>query len=119
GKIIIGGNFTSYNGRAINYIARIFASNSNSDVPNYEKKEAQFNIFPNPFSSHTTLQSDQSINDGTLTIYNALGEVVSHITNINGQSVTIDRGNLANGLYFIRLTEGKHEIMMKKVIVVD
>src|SRR5690606_1676425 len=50
-------------------------------------------VFPNPFSTQTTLQSDHFIKDGTLTIYNTLGEVVSHITNINGQSVSINRGN--------------------------
>jgi len=119
GKIIICGSFTSYNGTTRNHIARLFASNPLTSVQNYKEKESHFTLFPNPFSTQTTIQSDHFIQNGSLTIYNSLGEVVSQINNINGQSVIIERGYLANGLYFIRLTEGSHEMMLKKVIVVD
>jgi len=119
GKVIIGGNFSSFDGVERNYIARIHVFDFANSVPPLKENETKFNLYPNPFSTHTTLQSDHNIQDGTLTIYNSLGEVVSQINNINGNSITIERGNLANGLYFIRLTEGSHEIMMKKVIVVD
>jgi uncharacterized delta-60 repeat protein len=78
-----------------------------------------FQISPNPFSTETTLKSSQPIINGTLTVYNSLGDVVSQIININGESVSISRANLATGLYFVRLTEGEHELMMKKVVVVD
>jgi len=117
GKIIIGGEFTGYNGTHRYRIARLFVPGVS--VPNIKEDVYSFDIYPNPFSTHTTLQSDHNIQDGTLTIYNSLGEIVSQINNINGPSITIERSNLTNGLYFIRLTEGSQELMMKKVIVVD
>jgi len=118
-RIIIGGEFTYYDGTPRKGIARINAFDFANSIPSIKEYKTPFNIFPNPFSTQTTIQSEHFIQNGTLTIYNSLGEVVSQMNNINGQSITIERGNLANGLYFIHLTEGSQKHMMKKVIIVD
>ncbi|MBI4931356.1 MAG: T9SS type A sorting domain-containing protein [Bacteroidetes bacterium] len=61
-------------------------------------------LFPNPFSSQTTLHTDNYLTNATLTVYNSFGQVVKQIKNINGQTVTLTRDNLPSGLYFIRLS---------------
>ncbi|MBI3501014.1 MAG: T9SS type A sorting domain-containing protein [Bacteroidetes bacterium] len=67
--------------------------------------EIDFTIFPNPFSSQTTLRIDNSFHNATLTVYNSFGQTVKQIKNISGQTVVLSRDNLASGLYFVRLTE--------------
>jgi len=84
-------------------------------------------IFPNPFSTQTTLHTDNHFHNATFTVYNSQGKRVKQMTNISGQTVTISRDNLPRGLYFIRLTtpspskgEGWGEVVATgKLIVTD
>jgi len=78
-----------------------------------------FTLFPNPFSTQTTLQTDILLNNATLTLYNFLGQAVKQIKNINGKSVTLLRENLPSGLYFVRLTEGNKITTADKLVITD
>lgn len=73
-------------------------------------------VFPNPFASETTLQTDHPFKDATLTLENCLGQTVKQMTNISGQSVTISRDNLPGGLYFMRLTAANINYTYKVII---
>jgi hypothetical protein len=76
-------------------------------------------IFPNPFSSTTTLQTDEFFKNATLTVHNSLGQTVKQIKNISGQTVTLSRDNLPSGLYFLRLTEENKTIAVDKLVITD
>jgi photosystem II stability/assembly factor-like uncharacterized protein len=73
--------------------------------------------FPNPFSFETTIQANINLNSATLSIYNALGQEVKTINNISGKEITLQRDNLPEGIYFIRLVEGDKIIANGKLIV--
>jgi len=77
------------------------------------------NIFPNPFSFLTTLQTDILLKNATLTVYNCFGQTVAQIKNISGQTVTLHRDNLPSGLYFVRLTEENKTIAVDKLVITD
>lgn len=79
-----------------------------------ESNDAALTIFPNPFSSSTTIQTAGNLNDATLIISNAYSQTVKRFEHLYGQSITISRDDLPNGLYFFRLEEG--EVI---VVVVD
>jgi hypothetical protein len=66
-------------------------------------------LYPNPTHQSATLQFNNPQNENhTLTLYNTYGQLVREINNITADKVTIGRQNLANGMYFFRLTaEGK------------
>ncbi|MBI2966619.1 MAG: T9SS type A sorting domain-containing protein [Bacteroidetes bacterium] len=74
-------------------------------------------IFPNPFSLNTTLHTDNLLKNATLTLYNSFGQTVKEIKNISGQTITFNRGNLASGLYFLRLTEDSKTLVTEKLII--
>ena len=76
-------------------------------------------VFPNPFSTVTTLQTDIILKSATLTIYNLYGQTVKQIKNISGQTVTLFRDNLSSGLYFIRLTQDNKIISADKLVITD
>lgn len=76
-------------------------------------------IYPNPFNDQFTIWSEIPFNNARLTIDNALGQPVTQMNNINGSSIMIPRGNLAPGMYYLRMIQGDKMIAIKKIIVSD
>ncbi len=76
-------------------------------------------IFPNPFSSMTTIHTDSDFKDATLIVFNLSGQQVKQIKNISGQTVTLHRDNLPMGLYFIHLIQDNKTITTHKLIITD
>lgn len=75
-------------------------------------------FFPNPFSSETTLKTDNVFHNATLLIYNSIGRTIKKIKNISGQTFTLFRDNLSSGLYFVQIKEGD-KIYSGKLLIVD
>lgn len=86
---------------------------------NEAETENKFQLYPNPFSSSTTLRADKILKGVTLTVYNSLGQQVKQIKNISGQTITLYRDNLPSGLYFIRLTQDNKTLKADKLIITD
>jgi len=112
------------NGKRINlgcYGNTAFASKSNAVIGIQDIVTTGFDISvaPNPFSSHTTIRTDKNFAGATLTMFDSLGRKIKTVNNIYGQAVTLHRDNLANGVYFFRLTQGAHYISGGKLIVTD
>lgn len=102
---------------ASNGIETTFCSSvGTNEIP---EQQLSVSIFPNPFSSQTTLHTDHYFYDATLTVYNSFGQLVKEIKNISGQTVTVFRDNLPNGLYFIQLSEDSKIISSQKVVITD
>ncbi len=76
-------------------------------------------IYPNPFSSSTTLRTNNFVHNATLTVYNLYGQQVKQIKNISGQTITLQRDNLPSGLYLIRLTQDNKVITADKLVITD
>lgn len=80
---------------------------------------ADFNIYPIPFSIETELTLNENLEKATLTVYNSFGQQVKEINNISGKAIKIQRDNLSNGIYFIRLTQDNKVILADKLIITD
>jgi hypothetical protein len=76
-------------------------------------------IFPNPFSTQITLQTNISLNNATFKMDNYMNQTVAQIENISGQTITFNRGNLPSGLYFVHLTQDNKLFATKKLIITD
>jgi photosystem II stability/assembly factor-like uncharacterized protein len=76
-------------------------------------------IYPNPFSTQTILQTEKTLANATLTLYNSLGQQVKQIINISGQTVTLHRDNLSSGLYYLQLTQDNQTIATDKLVITD
>lgn len=86
-----------------------------------QEKDESYNllIYPNPFSLETIFKSDKNIKNATLTIYNAFGQEMKIVKNISGQTIKLQRDNLQNGIYFIRVTQDNKVIATDKLIITD
>lgn len=76
-------------------------------------------VSPNPITASTTIQTTDNLNNATLTIYNAQGQAVKQVKNINGQTVSVSRDMLPNGIYFIRVEDENNIIAVEKIILID
>ncbi|HRP38235.1 MAG TPA: right-handed parallel beta-helix repeat-containing protein [Chitinophagales bacterium] len=88
-------------------------------IPMNTVQHFSFNIFPNPFSTQTTLQTDIPLHNATLMVDNCFGQTITQIRNINGQTIVFNRDNLPSGLYFVRLMQDSKIIAAKKLIITD
>lgn len=63
-----------------------------------------FNVFPNPFNTSTTIRfkAGSQNHKGIVKIFDLMGNEVKQISNVNGET-TIDRDNLSEGIYFLKL----------------
>jgi len=74
-----------------------------------------FQLFPNPFTTSTTIRSDHPIS--SYRIYSISGRLVREAENSSGNTITIDRGNMPSGMYFIEVLSEDSTIARQKVII--
>jgi hypothetical protein len=79
-----------------------------------ENNEMQ--IFPNPFTSQTTLSFDEEQKNTTVQITDVLGKTILQGT-INGRLYVIDMSEKAKGVYFVRIMDEKRKVVNKKIII--
>jgi len=92
-------------------------SSSSIQTPNSETGKDIVTIFPNPFSSFTTLfiNDELKIDTYELSIYNVLGkEVLRNL--VTKQSTTVNTSKLPTGLYFYKITANDKTIQSGKLI---
>lgn len=104
----------------MNVFERLIHFSGTTGISTYEQNmNPIINIFPNPFFTQTTLQTNINFKNTTLTVYNSYGQMVKQIDNLFGQTIIFYRDNLPSGLYFIRLIEDNNVIMTDKLIITD
>ncbi len=77
------------------------------------------NVYPNPFSTETILETEESFKNATVTICNSLGQQVKQLKNISGSSVVLNRDNLPGDLYFLHLTQENKILKTVKILITD
>lgn len=101
------------------YLDNLTLSNISLDIENFIVNKNIISVFPNPFSTETTLKTDKAFKNTTLTIYNSLGQKVKEIKNISGKTVTLFRDNLSSGLYYIQMRQDNKVFATVKLIISD
>ncbi len=95
-----------------------------SNVGIYEtKNEAFITIYPNPFSSQTTITFSEEQKHRTILITDVLGNIIQQQTTTNKQ-LTLDMSGGAKGIYFVRVMDGsasspteKKNVVNRKIVV--
>jgi predicted carbohydrate-binding protein with CBM5 and CBM33 domain len=73
----------------------------------------QLSIFPNPTSGTLTVQTDATLVDATIKIFDDLGQLKFQKTMVNGKELTIDLSGQASGIYFVQITESQQQYVAK------
>jgi Secretion system C-terminal sorting domain len=80
------------------------------------KGETNIIIAPNPFTLETTINFKEEQKNTILKIFNLLGEELKTI-NFSGKQLTIEKGNINAGIYFVQTTDERKKINIKKIII--
>ena len=75
-------------------------------------------IYPNPFSSEATIQLDEPLSNGEVTLYNMQGQEVRSYTWLDGDQFSIKDHGLPPGSYFI-IVSGQDKKVMGKGVILD
>jgi hypothetical protein len=80
------------------------------------KKDESITISPNPFALQTTITFAEEQTNTTIKIISVLGKEVK-ILNLTGRQLTIEKGTLQTGAYFVQITDDQKHICMRKIII--
>lgn len=70
-------------------------------------------VYPNPFSSVITIQSDLR-SDGTIAIMDVAGKII-YTQELSEMQTTLDLANLPTGIYFLQLSAGGQKTVKKLI----
>lgn len=73
-------------------------------------------IYPNPFSSMTTIVFGEVQKNTIVKITNVLGTEIK-VINFTGKELTVEKEEMSNGIYFIQITNEKKNIVNRKIII--
>jgi Secretion system C-terminal sorting domain len=79
--------------------------------------ESNITFTPNPMVTQLTISSTLELQNATLRLYNAQGQLVRETANLNGKSLVVNRDNLAAGLYVAQLFKDGKLLKTAKFIV--
>jgi len=76
-------------------------------------------LYPNPFNTNATITIDDKIklNMASVIIYDVLGKEMKRINNITSNTITIEKGDMPNGIYFYKVINNETKITTGKFIV--
>jgi uncharacterized delta-60 repeat protein len=116
GRIIIGGNFTSYNGISRPGIARLNNENELS-VENKNTRGLTENVFPNPNNGVFRVRLTEEMKDAELRITDIFGKrIYTMKADIQQDTLSIDISNEAAGIYYLTLINKNRQFADKIVI---
>jgi len=61
------------------------------------------NTYPNPTTGLLHIETDVSVRDGNLILYNKLGQIILKRNNLNGNNFILNLNELASGIYILEL----------------
>lgn len=93
--------------------------NFNTSVPKKNLITQSISIYPNPFSSQTTLWSSYRFENAIIAIYNSFGMQVKQISNVFGNTICLNRENLPSGVYFLRISQLNKNVSIGKFVIMN
>jgi hypothetical protein len=75
-----------------------------------------FTIYPNPFTSTTTITFSEEQRNTSLKVMDVTGRLVNS-EQLTGNSVKLDMSSYAKGIYFVRIEDEKKNVVMRKIVL--
>jgi hypothetical protein len=80
-------------------------------------KNCSFRVSPNPFSQSTLITLNQSYHNIALAVYDIQGKQVAQQQYADCDKIQLNRNQLSNGLYFLKLTLDDKAVETGKIII--
>jgi hypothetical protein len=76
----------------------------------------EMRVYPNPVSEHVTFALPTETENVTVALYDITGRLAKQVT-FSGKEVTIEKGDMANGIYIYTVTSEGQNLKTGKIIV--
>lgn len=76
----------------------------------------EITIYPNPFTSQTTITFSEVQKNAVIKVVNVLGECIQQLTTSN-QQLILDMSGQAKGIYFVEIMDEKGNDVNRKIVV--
>jgi hypothetical protein len=90
-----------------------------NSVESFEDISNRLTISPNPFNLTTLISLNQSYHNIALTIYDIQGKLILQNQYTDCNQIQLNRNQLSNGLYFLKLTLDDKWVEAQKIVVSD
>ncbi|MCX6352397.1 MAG: T9SS type A sorting domain-containing protein, partial [Bacteroidetes bacterium] len=74
-------------------------------------------LSPNPMHEYAILRTNAALRNAEIGIYNLVGQKLIELRNQSGNEFSLNKGQLPNGLYFIKITAQGNSIGVVKMVV--
>lgn len=93
-----------------------FAGTCVTGINTIEKIEGNVSVYPNPATNYVNVKVISQSGDATVSVYNAIGQMVIEPTTISTEESKINVSNLPKGVYIVKVVNGKETSNTKIVI---
>jgi aryl-phospho-beta-D-glucosidase BglC (GH1 family) len=94
----------------------VITSDTDASVNEEQAQVPMFSVYPNPAGNHLNVRFNSTFNDGTVELYNILGELVKR-DKLNGGTTTLQLNNLSKGVYFLKAVINQSKPLTQKIII--
>ena len=85
-------------------------------LEDYSLVEYSVILFPNPFSSQTTISFSAEQKNISIKIIDLLGKEIKNIS-FSGKQLRIEKEDMVAGIYFVQITDADKNVMNKKIVI--
>ncbi|MCC5916598.1 MAG: T9SS type A sorting domain-containing protein [Cryomorphaceae bacterium] len=112
GKIIVGGDFDSFNGIHRNRIARLLTENLSITENSFGSR---FTVYPNPTGGQFYIKTDNYTSNMNVTVRNYLGQEIFRQSYPTASHIDLTLEGKAAGLYFVEIIENDNKAVFKVI----
>ncbi len=99
------------------YLVKIDTASINVGTLEINKDDNGILIYPNPFSSKTTILFSEEQKNTEIKITDVIGKVIKTFIMKDEKNITLEKGELKEGIYFVQITNEMKSVVNKKIIV--
>ena len=111
GKVVIAGDFDTFNSTPAGRITRLLSNNTLLTIKEFTYN--QLTVYPNPSTGIFNIQTKNPIENATMTVYDLNGRIVYQAKSENIENKSLDLNNLSNGIYILNIANGNVKYSQK------
>lgn len=106
------GNIIRTNGFTLN----VQYENTTTGIFQNNSDKLKVSIYPNPFTSQTTISFNKEMKNSSIKIVDVLGKKINEIT-FSGKQLIIEKGSMKAGVYFLQVVDENKDLVNRKIII--
>ena len=108
---------TFYGNITVSTVTSVPAGTTTLASNTFENSDFKVTIAPNPATEFIAIQTPMAQNDMDIYLINELGQIVKTSTILQGSTLSvIETDTIYNGIYFVKVTDGKNDKTLKVII---